>query len=256
MGFGIRMRKLWHLRAGVAVSLALAVVASVWSLAQISLLPPGLTPRKLEMATASTHVVVDTPKSALLDLRQSTYSFEGLRNRAVLLGNVMASASVRADIARRAHVPVELIQVAAPRTPEQPRAVVGSADDHHTTDILKSNDQYRLSIQANPTVPVLDIYAQTPTAKSAADLANAAVDELRGYLGGLASSEKTPAGDQIRLVQLGRAKGAVINPRTEWQVAFLAFLVTFGVCCATVLFLARLRAGWKLATLSEQTTAG
>jgi len=243
------MRKLWHLRAGVAVSLALAVLASVWSLAQISLLPPGLTPRKLEMATASTHVVVDTPQSALLDLRQSTYSFEGLRN-------VMASATVRADIARRAHVPVELIQVAAPRTPEQPRAVVGSADDHHTTDILKSNDQYRLSIQANPTVPVLDIYAQTPTAKTAEDLANAAVDELRGYLGGLASSEKTPAGDQIRLVQLGRAKGAVINPRTEWQVAFLAFLVTFGVCCATVLFLARLRAGWKLATLSEQTTAG
>lgn len=256
MGFGIRMRKLWHLRAGVAASLALAVLASVWSLDKISLFPPHLTPRKLEMATASTHVVVDTPKSALLDLRQSTYSFEGLRNRAVLLGNVMASATVRADIARRAHVPVELIQVAAPRTPEQPRAVVGSADDHHTTDIAKSNDQYRLSIQANPTVPVLDIYAQTPTAKTAADMANAAVDELRRYLGSLAFSERTPRGDQIRLMQLGRAKGTVINPRTEWQVAFLAFLVTFGVCCATVLFLARLRDGWKIATLSEQTTAG
>ena len=63
-----------------------ALVLSVWSVANISLIPPGLSPRSLEMATATTQVVVDTPKSALIDIRQNTYSLDGLTNRALLLG--------------------------------------------------------------------------------------------------------------------------------------------------------------------------
>ena len=85
-GIGKRLRNLWHLRAGVVASLAVAALVSAWSVQRISLFPPSLTPRSLEMATASTHVVVDTPTSSILDLRQDTYSLEGLTNRAVLLG--------------------------------------------------------------------------------------------------------------------------------------------------------------------------
>ena len=46
------------------------------------------------MASAATHVVVDTPTSTLLDLRQNTYSLEALTSRAVLLGNVIANGEV------------------------------------------------------------------------------------------------------------------------------------------------------------------
>ena len=63
-----------------------------------------------------------------------------------------------------------------------PRATSGSENQKHTSDILKSTDQYRISIEANPTVPVLDIYSQAPTKGEAAILANAAVDSLRQYL--------------------------------------------------------------------------
>ena len=52
--------------------------------------------------------------------------------------------------------------------------------------------QYRLDIEANPTVPMLDIYSEAPTADSATLLANAAVAELRAYLGDLATSQRTP----------------------------------------------------------------
>jgi hypothetical protein len=253
MGIGMRMRSLWRLRGGVAVCVLLAVLAALWSLDKISLAPPRLTPRALEMATASTQVVVDTPTSAILDLRQDTYSFEGLRNRSVLLGNLIASQPLREEIARRANVPVEVLQVAAPRTPDQPRAVAGTSADRHTTDILRSNDQYRLNIQANPTVPVLDVNAQAPTAHSAALLANAAVDTLERRLDLLARSEQTPAKDRINLIQLGRASGVVINSGVKWQAAILAFLVTLGLSCATLIFLSRLREGWRLAALSERT---
>lgn len=220
-----------------------------------ALSPPGLTPRAFEMATATTHVVVDTPTSALLDLRRDTYSLEGLTNRAVLLGNVMASDPVRSRIARRADVPAEVLAVEAPLTPEQPRPRAESGKEKKTSDILKSTDQYRLSIEANPTVPVIDIYAQTPTAESAERLANAAVDELRRYIGDLATTEQTPAKEQIQLEQLGRAEGNVINGSVRWQAALLAFLLTFAVSCGTVLAFARIRAGWRVAAGLERSAA-
>jgi hypothetical protein len=254
VGIGIRMRKLWHLKAGVVVSFALALFAGVWSIERISLSPPGLTPRSLEMATAATHVLVDTPTSQLIDLRQDTYSVEGLKNRGVLLGNVIASSSVQAKIALRAHVPVDVLRIQAPLTAQQSSPPVDSENARHTSDIVKSTDQYRLEIKVNPTVPVIDIYAQTPTARSAAALANAAVDELRAYLAGLAATQRTPKGDQIHPVQLGRATGVVINHGVRWQVAFLAFLLTLAISSATVIFIARVRKGWHLEALSERTT--
>ena len=98
-----------------------------------------------------------------------------------------------------------------------------------------------------------DIYAQTPDSESAANVANATVEELRAYLGRLAHTKLTPAKDQIRLVQLGRAEGTVINEGVHWQVALLAFVLTFAATCATAIFIARVRDGWHMAAESEQT---
>jgi hypothetical protein len=251
VGIGIRMRKLWHLKAGVVVSIALALLAAVWSVEKISLSPLSLTPRSLEMATAATHVLIDTRTSQLIDLRQDTYNVDGLRNRAVLLGNVIASGGVQQKIAQRAHVPVDALRIQAPLTAEQSSPPVDSQNARHTSDILKSNDQYRLDIKTNATVPMLDIYAQTPSAESAEALANAAVDELREYLTGLAATQRTPEKDQIRLIQLGRANGDVINRDVKWQVAIFIFLLTLAISSASVIFIARVRAGWRLEALSE-----
>ena len=252
MGLGIRLRTLWEMRSWVVGCVLFALLVAVWSVAKISILPPGLESRALHMATASTQVVVDTPKSTLVDTRQDTYSLESLTNRAVLLGNVIASPPVRQSLAEHARVPFDSLQVLPPLTPEQPRAIAEAGTERHTSDILKLNDEYRLSIQANPTVPVLQIYAQTPSAESAAALANAAVDSLRDYMGDLAGSKKTPFNAQIQLTQLGRAHGEVVNGGIEWKVGLFAFLLTFGAACATVIFLRRVRDGWRAAALAKQ----
>lgn len=252
MRFGIHIRRLWRFRASLVACGTLALLTAVCSVVKITF-PLGVTPRALKLATASTQVVVDTPRSALLDLRQSNYSMDALTNRAVLLGNVMASPPIRESIARRARVPVGVLQVTPPLTPKQPRAVAEPSDHKHTSDILKLNDQYRLNIQANPTVPVLHIYAQAPTARSAEAMANGAVDAMQAYLLSRAHAADTPESEQLRMVQLGRARGAVINKGIEWQVAELAFLLTFGLSCTTVVFLFRVVGGWRLAALSERT---
>ena len=170
----------------------------------------------------------------------------------MVLGNIIASAQVQAKIAERAHVPFERLRIQAPLTTQQAAPAVDSENARHASDILKSTDQYRIDLKANPTVPMLDIYAQSPTAASAAALANAAVTELQAYLTDLAAHQRTPFKDQIRAVQLGRATGVVINHGVKSQAAFLIFLITLAISCATVTFLARLRAGWRQAALAER----
>jgi hypothetical protein len=252
MSLGERTKKLWRRRPYVVASAVLALVVATWSVARISIVPPGIESRSLEMATAATHVVVDKPRSTILDLREDTYSLEALRQRAIVLGNVIANGEVREAIARQADVPSDQLQIAPPLTPTQPRAVVASTERKHATDLLASTDQYRLSIQANATVPMLDIYAQAPDAASAALLANTTVDELRAYLAKLAVAEQTPESKQIQLLQLGRAEGKVINASIDVQVALLVFAITFAIACATVVFAGRVRAGWRAEALRER----
>jgi len=252
MGFGRHLRELSHLRLGLAMSLLIGLLAAVWSVNEISLAPPKLTPRSLEMASAFTQVVVDTPDSAILDLRQGTDDIQALKNRALLVGNVIGSPPVRVFIAKRAHVPAEALQVVTPRTPQAPRPRAEVGQKKGPRDLFKSTDQYRLDIQANPTVPVLDVYAQAPTAAAAKQLANAAVDGLGDYLDELATSEKTPSASQVRLTQLGRARGEVLNKGVGAQVALLAFLAGFTLSCVAAIGISRLRSGWRLAGDVEQ----
>jgi hypothetical protein len=187
----------------------------------------------------------------MIDLRQDTYGVQALTDRAVLLGNVIASSSVGQKIAQRAHVPVERLRILAPLTNVQPAPPVDSQNTRSTSDLLKSMDQYRLDIKVNATVPMIDIYSQTPDAKSAAALADAAVDELGVYVTDLAAAQQTPDKDKIRIVQLGRATSLVINHGVKYQVALLVFLLVFLASCATVTFFVRVRAGWHAAALAE-----
>jgi hypothetical protein len=251
MALGRRLWKLWLLRPWVVASGVLALLMAIWSVYGISLLPPKLTPRALEMATATTHAVVDTPTSSVLDLRQNSYDFDAMTQRAIVIGNVMANGKVRASIARAANVSPDRLQITAPFTRKQPRAAT-TTNSKRASDILESTDQYRINVQANPTVPILDVYAQAPSAEEAKTLADAAVDGLRTYLVDLGAAQEIPENDQLRLLQLGRASATVINEGVDWQVGLLVFIVTFSLSCATTILVSRVRRGLQVARHEEQ----
>jgi hypothetical protein len=243
MQLGRHLRELWQFRLGLVACVLLASFAALWSVGKVGLFPPSVKLRSLEIAAASTSVLVDTPKSSVVDLSVNTYDFRAFTNRSLLVGNIMASAPVRGYIARRAHVPADILQVASPVTPDFPRQLASSGE-RKSSDLLKSPDQYRLSIQANPTVPVVDVYAEAPTAEAAQQLANGAVDGMKDYLRDLGGAQAIPAKEQIHLEQLGRAKGGVIDPGISAKVALLSFLLVFGASSVAALFLARVRQGW------------
>lgn len=246
MDLGRHLHELFRLRLSVVACLLLALLAAVNMAYHIrGIVPPALEPRSVEMASATSEVLVDTPLSGVLDLRQGSSELEMMTNRAVLIGNVMTSQPVLAYIGRRAGIPPRAIRAQPPLTPDYPRPLSGLGEDPHTSDLLKSTDQYRLNIQANPMVPILQIYAQAPNEAAAATLANAAIDGLRDYLEDTAKVAGTPDAKRVRLQQLGRAEGDVINGGIRIQLALLTFLVVFGLSAATAILLARVRRGWR-----------
>lgn len=232
------------MRMGLCIALAIALLAATRVLFSISLIPPGLESRSIDVATATTHVLVDTPRSTLTDLRQDFYEIRSLSQRAVILGNVMASPPVREFIGRRVGVPADTISVTGPVTPDHPEVITNSDDAPHTSDIVKRPDEYRLSIQANPTIPVLDIYAEAPDAEAATQLAAGAVDGLRDYLELVSKQRGTPDDEQVDLQQLGQVRGGVINSGAGLTMALVVFAIVFTVCSVAVLCIARIRRGW------------
>jgi hypothetical protein len=240
----MRLRELWDHRLGLVASLAIAVFAAFWSVAKVSVLPPGVESRNLETASASTRVLVDMPKSLALDLSVQVIDIESLTNRALLVGNLIGSAPVRETISRRVGVPADRLEVSAPLTREWPRAMQQAGTKRSTSDILKSPDQYRINVRANPTVPVLEITTQAPTAEAAERLADGAVLGTRDYLRGLAARQAIAGTKQVKIQQLGRAKGGIINEGVSVKVAVLSFLLALAASCAGVLLLARIRRGW------------
>jgi hypothetical protein len=247
----MRLRELWSHPVGVMVSLAIALFAAFWSIEKVSLFPPGVHSRNLETASASTRVLVDMPKSLALDLSVQVIDIESLTNRALLVGNLIGSAPVRETISRRVGVPAERLEVSAPLTREWPRAMQQAGTKRSTSDILKSPDQYRINVRANPTVPVLEISTQAPTAQAAERLADGAVLGTEDYLRDLAARQGLSVDKQVKLEQLGRARGGVINEGVSVKVALLSFMLALSASCAGVLLLARIRRGWGIRGQAE-----
>jgi hypothetical protein len=246
MRLGRHLRELSQLRVGLAVSVAVALFAGLWSIERVSLFPPGIKARPLEIASATTRVMIEGPTSTPLDLSVNTYDLVSLTNRAELVGNMMASPPVRSFIAARAGVPVSRLQVVSPITVDFPRQL-STDGTKHSSDILKSTDEYRINIQVNPTVPIVDIYATAPTVRAAAGLASGVVDGMNDYVRTVGVQQGIKLNRQVHLSQLGRPHGELINASVQWKVALLSFLLVFCASCLATIAIARVRKGWSAA---------
>jgi hypothetical protein len=248
MTLGRHLRELWDIRRGLLVCCLVALLAAGWSVGKISLFPPGVKLRTLQIAAASTQLLVDSSKSAALDTTVNTVSLQEMTNRAVLIGNVMASEPLRSYIMRRAQLPTgAVLQISGPVTPAFPRDLTTAAP-RSPTDLLKSPNAYRLYITSNPTVPVLDLYAEAPTPAEASQIANGAIQGMRDYLQAEAGQQRIPADQEVILNQLGTAHGGIINPGISIELGLLSFTLMFIAAAGTTLWLARVRAGWRRET--------
>ena len=228
----------------------LALLAGLWSVQRITLVPPGVEPRTHEIATASTRALVDAPRSTLVNLGVNTNDLGGSVSRALLISNVMTSAPVREYIARRAGIPADAIQITSPITPDFPRPLSSRTKRYSATDILKRPDEFRLSLHNNPTVPMIDVYAEAPTPDAAKRLANGAIEGTRDYLAALGAQQRIPPAERVLLRQLGAAEGETINDGIDLKVAVLSFLLVLFATSALAWLLGRVQRGWRQAELA------
>ncbi len=219
--------------SSLAVCLLAGLAGIVLSTHTISLLPPGIESRHLEIAGASTLVVVDRPRPLISDRLATDGDYQTLQKRSVLLANVLTSAPAMRRIAERAGIDARQIATVTRITANVQSVLTEPDSEQRANDIRDSRLPYRLEVQPDATLPSFNIYTQAPTPDEAARLADAAVPGLRAYESELAAASggADPEGS-FHLEQIGPARAAVISGKSPKMIAALAFMFCVGLTAA------------------------
>lgn len=189
----------------------------------------GADASSLQIAAATTHVLVDRQDQALVGRRYTADDYEAAAWRAELLSQVMASKPVLTRIAREMGLPDGSVGGFARTTAAVPHALTEPDLEERAAQIAESKLHYRIEVQARPSDPVIDIYSQAPSTDAAERLGTAAIDGLRGYLRDLAAQPGVAKSESIRLEALGDPHGDVINSHVPPAIDFMTFMVAFGL---------------------------
>jgi hypothetical protein len=252
MNFAPKLRQRLFRYSRVRVSAFVGLLAVVLSLYRVSLVPPSLHARALEVAVASTSVLVDVKRSESINLAPNSDALTALSTQADLVGEMMVTDPVLTIIGRMVGIGPSQIQATEPVTSNVPRTEIEPNSGANAVALIAAPDRYKLQVQVDPAVPVLHIYAQAPSAPAAERLATASVQGLRAYLAQLSTSQTVSVDHQLRIIQLGAAHGGVVNSSASKEIALLAFLGAFAASMCAIVVGRRIRAGWQIAGMRTQ----
>ncbi len=236
------LKTLWRRRRLVAVGAAIALIAALLSVYQVGLFPPSLTSRTNVFATASTEILVDTPDSTFADLAND---LDPLNTRASVFARFLASPAAVALIAREAKLPVDAIEAEGPYDQNLPIFQQEPTAEQRSSQIVGERALYRLRFENNPSLPIIQVFAQAPTEPEAARLGGAVPVALRGYIGRIQAEQNTPAFRQVEIRKLGAAVGGVVNEGANLQIASLVFVVVFIGWCLLLIPAQTIARGWR-----------
>lgn len=231
-----------RLLAFAALSFGVALPVAIASVAKVGVSPPSLQMRDLQRGAATTRVLVDLPRQERGHV--SAAQFEAMSKRASLIADLLVSPPVLHRIAARLEVGTDEVTAASEITEGVPLALVEPNEEKRANEILVSHDDYRLDVQANPTLPIVDVYAQAPTPAAAAALADAVAGAGNSYADVLADRDRFPAGNRVQLKQLGAAQSAAISPSAPLEIFALTLTVVFGIAFGLLCGAAAIRRGW------------
>lgn len=238
------IRQLWSRKLLVGIVVGIAALAAILSAYRISVSPPGLDSRALQVGAASSQILVDSPKSALV-AGASLGTFEALSTRAKIYGEYLSSLAARKEIAKLAGVPAGSISSSGPFSSAtgQNNYETQSSEDR-ANEILQEGAQSRLVFTGQEGVPILTVDAQAPTAARAVDLANASFVALKQYVNNLsANGEDVKRGVTVR--ELGEPEGGTIGSGNDVVLMALAFLAVLVLGCAAILVVPRFTQRWR-----------
>jgi capsular polysaccharide biosynthesis protein len=240
------LRELWHRRALVLIAAVLSFAVGLHMTQRVSLMPPKLQSKQFRVGLASTHVLLDTPDSQVVDLEPK--GADALGTRTGLLANLMTSGPVRELIARDAGISQDQLLATSPSTTG---LAVPTLLSQKAAESAKSPEAYILTVRADAELPIIAIDAQAPNAEKARKLADAAISGVTKYLKTVAASQRIPSAKQFVVRPLGSevAAEALRGPRRLIGVALSFFLFIF--LCTAIIVVAGIARGWRRAAAVE-----
>ena len=231
----LTLRELWHRKLWVGLAIVVAAAAGLI-----------VASRQYSVEQASADVLVDTPSSQVVDLGNGGQSaevvpgIETLATRARLLGNLMASGSLKLAIAKSAGIKSEQLVVVPP-----PDSLDVEATPVATGGGSAGADATILTLTTDSTLPILYASAQAPSAETAERLATGAVEELKRYLGSVAATDQIPEARQLVVSEIGTRRAAPVARGPSTPIAVLAALLVASLGCAAIVGLPRLARSWR-----------
>jgi capsular polysaccharide biosynthesis protein len=237
MEFVTILRELWHRRTYVALVALLALLVG----AAVAFKLPTLKSRTYTVGVADARVLVDTPRSQVLEVAPN--GSDTLAMRANLIANLMAEGVVKDAIAKRAGLKPDQLEGVAQTT------TAGGTGDATTPKSFEV-EQRVLTTRVIMTLegdqlPIIDIETQAPTTAEAAKLANASVAGLRDFINSKAASEQVPEAKRLKFTPLGPAQAGELRRGPGVPIAILATLFVFFGGCAVMLVVLALARGWR-----------
>jgi len=248
------LQRFWSVRLGLAIALVVAVIAGVLSAYRLDLSPPGLENRGVEYGAATASLLIDSTREPLVNL---TRDIEPLSLRGSLFSAFTRTAFMRRDIARRAGVrPSDLVMSTGASGPTTNQTRTG---EQRSNFLTYEGTGYRVLTSTAGRVPVIDIFATAPDARTATGLARATADALIAYTDRKSAEArakprprlqpvrpgdeaKPPAPpDYVKLRLLGDPVGGTVNQGAGKQVAALVAVVVLVLASVALLMIANVR---------------
>lgn len=243
------LRELWRLRRVVRVGIVLAILGALLVSYRVSLgIPPQLESRQYSAGVAEAEVLVDSPKSQVVDLgggesedeaESAQIDLLGLTTRARLLASLMSSSPLKDNVASAAGIrPDKLIVVGPAGEETAPRATTG------TTVALGDRAANVITLYVDETLPIIVIQVEAPEAATASRLAAAAVSELPAYLDTVAAAENVPDARQLVIEPLGPAASSEIAKGPGQLAAIFVGILILGAWCLAAIVVRRTVDRW------------
>jgi hypothetical protein len=224
------------------VKLLVAAVAAVAVLAAIStsyrITTGGLVSRSHAYGAAQTQVLIDSPRSSLIDLSQETAA---LASRAAVYAEFMRSNAVKAYIGRAVHVPAAAIVTSGPFTAAGGTQNIPRPSEARSNEVRTEQDQYRLVFDYQQDLPMVSVYAQAPTAQGAIRLARGTVTGVQAYIADLERQTHVPANAKTQVRELGSPDGGWVTAGVNPIMMVLAFVAVMIAGCFAIVMLAGMR---------------
>jgi capsular polysaccharide biosynthesis protein len=196
------LRARWYLAAVVVLAAAGAAVAV------------KLSSHSVPTGAATVQIMVDSPQSALADLKQDPLP---LVSRATVFSQLMTSGVVLNDIAQTAGVPSSAVTAEGPYSGAGQALNVPTPSEARGAQIVATNAPYHLTFVPDANIPLVTVSVEGPSPAAAGKLANAVAPGVGSWLNGL--QRAIPAYHRVTIRQLGDAQAGVVNSSSSTTLA-------------------------------------